>query len=852
MPAGDLIERARLNEHLDSLVSPGEGTRVLTVCAPAGFGKTTAVSGWARGVDPLRTRVAWCSLDATESHTFRFWSLLLEAITTALPEVAESGLAAPHRSGAAGFLNELTEALAEHPLVLVVENVHELVDPKLLADLDHFVGLLPDSMRLLLTSRSDPPLTALHDLHLQGLLAHLRLGDLAFTPGELELLAPDIGEDTRQLIWSRTDGWPALVKLMLLSLRSQAELPLTPFDDDYVMAEYLFRELLRRQDPEVQSLMLVGGVPDVLPLDLAVHLSGMTDAGRVLEGLVSASGLVTRTPAPLDEQPWYRFHPLLRAYLRAELVRTDRAGAHDVHARSASWFLDAGLPLEAIRHARASEESAVLERVVAASGLGLVNAGEASLLLDALAGATAWTPTPGPWTHVVTAAALTDLGRVVDAGGELARAWSETCSGSSTDTDLEAAWRAVDLHVRRRRGLPLGLEEEIDPLRATAPDVQVQAAIQRGGALLSAGDVPAAVGLLETAADLAGGLGRPAALVDSLVLLALARAARSDFRDVGPYLDRAFAIARDQGWGASPRLATAHLLRAWCARLRMEDGVARWHVARARTLLDATAAPSVAASVHLLDEVIAFEADPRTSGSADQVHGVWGSVEGGRMPSLVVHAALVDARLSLLLHRVDRVQETVAVVRRSVGECGELLVLDAMLESANGRRRQALDLVRQVTSGQVDVVIPVSQLIAAALEARFAVLEDDAYAATRAARQALELADRFDAPRAVVDFGGEEVLTMLQLQRGRWGTQEALAERIAGTALRSGRSQEVLTARELEVLVELPTLRTVDEIAQSMYVSVNTLKTHLRSVYRKLDVSSRRDAVSAARARGLL
>jgi LuxR family maltose regulon positive regulatory protein len=848
--SGDQIDRPRLRGRLDSLVDPGDGTRVLSVCAPAGFGKTTAVSAWARGLDPARAQVAWCSLDATESHTFRFWSLVLQSLTAARPELARAGLAAPHRAGVVGFLNELVEALAGPPLVLVLENLHELVDPKVLADLDRLVGLLPDSVALVLTSRSDPPLTSLHDLQLHGRLAQLRVKDLAFTRAELRQLTADVDDDNRQLIWDRTDGWPALVSLMLFSLRTRSGVPLTPFEDDYVMAEYLFRELLRRQDPRVQSLMLVAGVPDLLPLDLAVQLSGMPDAGRVLDNLVSSSGLVTRTAAPLDEQPWYRFHPLLRSYLRAELARSDRRGASTVHARAALWFLDASLPLEAVRHAHASEGPELLEQVMAVAGLGLVNAGEASLLLDAISGSAVRTVI-GPWTHVVAAAALIDLGRVSDARGELALALTEAQAPSS-DPDLLEAWRGVDRRLRRRRGQPAEIDGFAGAPRSTSPDVHLYAAVEQGGALLGAGDPTAATVALDAAADLAEGLDRPAAHVDTLVLLALTRAACSDYRGVGPYLDRAFAIARGHGWGASPRLANAHLLRAWCARLRMEDSVARWHAARARTLLDGSADPSVTASVRLLDEVMAFEADPRELASAGHVHRVWECVEGRSAPALVVHAALVDTRFSLMLHRVDRVHETVAAVRRSVGECGELLLIDSMLEAANGRRRQALDAVRQVTTGQADVVAPVSRLIAAALETRFAVLEGDTYAATRSARQALELADRYDAPRAIVDFGGEQMLGLLQGEQGRWGPHEGLAERIAGSAHHAEPSPEVLTARELEVLVELPTLRTVDEIATSMFVSVNTVKTHLRSVYRKLGVSSRRGAISAARVRGLL
>ncbi len=400
--------------------------------------------------------------------------------------------------------------------------------------------------------------------------------------------------------------------------------------------------------------------------------------------------------------------------------------------------------------------------------------------------------------------------------------------------------------------LPLVEPLEDGSAPAVAPDVLLFAAVEYGSARLWDGQVGEASETLMVAAALAEGLGRPAALLDALVLVALARAGESDHRGAGSYLDRAFAIAVEHGWGASPRLAQAHLLRAWCARLRLDEAAARRHAQRARTLVDLTSDPIVAASVHALDEILTFEADPAANGAADNLHRAWEAFDRPRMPALVVHAALVDVRFSLILHRVDRVLVTLDAVRRTVGPCGEVELISAMLEAANGHRRRALELVRPITGGQVAVVSPVSALLAAAFEARLAVLEDDGYAATRAARQALDLADRFDAPRALVDFGGEQMLTLLRTGRGRWGVHEQLAERIAGAAARAEPATEVLTTRELEVLVELPTLRTVDEIAHEMFVSVNTLKTHLRAVYRKLGVTSRRDAVAAARERGLL
>ena len=321
------------------------------------------------------------------------------------------------------------------------------------------------------------------------------------------------------------------------------------------------------------------------------------------------------------------------------------------------------------------------------------------------------------------------------------------------------------------------------------------------------------------AAELAYGLGRPAAVLDALVLLALTKAASSDFRGVGPFLDRAFAIAEENGWGASPRLANAHCCAPGVRGSACDDDCRREARHRALALLDATTGSLGGGLGAHPREVLAFEADPRAFGSADRLHRSGRCVRRTRTQALVVHAALVDVRFSLVLHRVERVNETLAAVRRTVGECGELELISAMLEAANGRRRQALDLVRPVTAGHVDVVSPVSRLVASALETRLAVLEGDTYGATKAARQSLELADRFDAPRAIVDFGGEEMLTLLRHERGRWGVHEQLAERIIGAQKRTRPTAEVLTTRELEVLVELPTLRTVDEIAQSMFVS---------------------------------
>ena len=849
VPAGAVIERARLTGRLDAMLADDNHLESFLVCAPPGFGKTTLVSSWMRTLPARGYSVAVCNLDATESNTFRFWSLLLTSLSEAVPDEQLAGLTAPHRAGARSFISDLAAALEGWQVVVVMENLHEVVDAALLTDLDLWLGLVPTTTKVVLTSRSDPPLMTLQARKLRGAIDQLRASDLAFTPDELRLLAPEVDPDARRSMWRRTEGWPALVRLMLMAVRAAGDEPSPPTTgEDPVLAEYLFTELFRKQTERIQSLMLVCGSLEIIPLDLAASLSGMDDAGHVLEDLVTTSGLVTRVASPTGAGAWYRFHPLLRAYLQGELLRTDRQRESVIHAEAASWFLGMGLNVEAVAHACASADPAVQEKIVADIGIAMVNAGEASLLLSALGDARSRRLATSPWIHVVAAAALLDLGRVSEAVGEL-----NLVRGSAhAADDLRTTCEAVELQVRRRKG------EQLAPGVPTAtsttdPDLRMYWQSQLATALLSEGRFELAVELLASTMELAQGLARDAVLIDSLTMMASAESARSHFGVVDGYLDRAFETARHHGWGASPRLAYAHLLSAWACRQRLDEEGARRHVALARALVHPTADPTVLGSVRALDGALRFEADPSQVEEVEQMHEVWQSIASAQVaPAWVVGAALLHARLSLRLHRANRVRESIEDVRRLLGECAELHLLEAMLAAASGHHRRALELVRGVTSGQVEVVVPMSMVDAWAQEAALQAELGDSFAATAAARSALDLAVELGALRPLLDSGGDQLIGLLQRERGRWGNHEPLVEQLIRVARQPDAAAPVLTDRELEVLVELPTLRTVDEIAHSMYVSVNTVKTHLRNVYRKLGVTSRRAAVEAARMRGLL
>ncbi len=443
-----------------------------------------------------RVAVAWCSLDATESHTFRFWSLLLQAVTVARPELAAAGLAAPHRAGADGFLNDLVRRAGR-----AAAGARDREPPR--AGRPQGAGRprpVREAAAGIGEAGADEPVGPAVDRPPGP--APARPGRAAASAPswrshreELQLLAPDLDEEMRQVIWERTDGWPALVQLMLLALRTQSELPLTPFEDDYVMAEYLFRELMRRQDPPrpVADAGRSGPGP-----------AAPRPRGAALRHDRCRAGSWTTSSRPRGWSRGPRYPSTssrgtgsipccVPTCGRSWRARTGSAGRR-CRPRRPRGSSTAGLPLEAVHHARASEDAQVLEQVVAAAGWGWSTPASPACCSTRWPGPlpghrprrrgpTWWPPRPSPtW-----------------AGHRCPAASSRWLGPSSTRRGVGLRPRrglaGVDLHVRRRRGFPLDIGPgRASPPRATSPDVQVYAAVQQGGALLTGGDLDCAVG----------------------------------------------------------------------------------------------------------------------------------------------------------------------------------------------------------------------------------------------------------------------------------------------------------------------------------------------------------------------
>jgi LuxR family transcriptional regulator, maltose regulon positive regulatory protein len=260
-PRRDFLSRARLLERL----TEGTARELTLVCTPAGFGKTTLLADWARG---SRRPVGWLSLDEADNDPARFWRHVAAALDTACFGIADR--VAPLLQGlqpfsvegvAATLVNQLAEVADE--VVLVLDDYHLIQAPAVHQSLGFLIDYLPPQLRLVLTSRADPPLP-LARLRARGQLAELREGDLRFTPGEAaELLQAAVGADLPEAavaaLAERTEGWVAGLQLAGLSLQGRGDVAafVEGFSGSHrYVLDYLTEEVLERQPEPLGSFLL--------------------------------------------------------------------------------------------------------------------------------------------------------------------------------------------------------------------------------------------------------------------------------------------------------------------------------------------------------------------------------------------------------------------------------------------------------------------------------------------------------------------------------------------------------------------------------------------------------------------
>src|SRR3954468_23490083 len=460
--AGGLLERDDLIERLDRAVTK----RVTVVSAPPGSGKTSLLRAWADRPASSR-RVAFVAVARDQQSAQRFWLAVLDAIgrPPATDDLDAGQLVERVVSDIAG--------LAE-PVVLVVDDLHELRSAEAVAQLEHLLAALPGSARVVFSSRRDPPIR-LHRLRLSDEVAEIRAGDLRFTAAETrELLATSgisLSDAGAVALHERTEGWAAGLRLAVISLsghpdpeRFVAEFSGT----DRAIGEYLMAEMLERQPGDVQSMLLRTSLVDRVNGELADLLAGRSGSEQILLELEDANAFVVSLDA---RRTWFRYHQLLTDFLRLELRRTLADEVGDLHRRAAQWFADRGKVVEAVRHTLAAGDWPHAARLVADQSFRWVLDGQARTIDTVLQAFPEGASADHPDLALVHAASELNHGRLEEAAAQLTLAESHVQSAPpARRRRLAVAIASLRLAMARRSGQFTQVIEQLTMLDASIAD----------------------------------------------------------------------------------------------------------------------------------------------------------------------------------------------------------------------------------------------------------------------------------------------------------------------------------------------------------------------------------------------
>ena len=863
-----LIDRGDLLAAVDRAAA----RKVTIISAPAGSGKTSLLRAWA-GRQGERHRLAVLQVQRDQQDAQQFWLALLDAIRHASATTGRAGpsAATPDFNAPAmvdRVLSELAEAGAG--LTLVIDDLHELNSPEALAQLSRLLTNLPPRVHAMLATRHDLRL-GLHQLRLAGELAEIRAADLRFTERETrELLTASgiaLSEAGAALLHQRTEGWAAGLRLAAISLAGHPdpERFVAEFSgSDRTVAEYLIAEMLERQPDDVQDLLLRTSLLDRVNGELADVLTGRPGSERILLDLADANAFVV----PLDPgRTWFRYHHLFGDLLRLELRRTLPEEVPVLHRRAAGWFTLQGQVVEAIRHTQAAGDWPGAARLLADHSFSLTLDGQVQTM-QALVRAFP----PGedhPELALVRAMADVVQGRLDEAAAHLAVA--EAYAGTAPpdrQRRLRVAIASLKLSLARRRGHLAGVIEQVrflaspvtgqsDEDIALGSDLRAVALMNLGTAEAWTLGLPDAERHLQEGAVLAREIGRPYLEVGCLAQLGFASKIHP-FATTQRRCREAIALAERYGWGAEPVIAPALItLASTMVWLGEFDEGEQW-LRRTVRALQADTGPDIGLLVHVVSGMLPavrgrhhealqeFSAAEELQSQLEGSHALASQVTGWMLAT--------QARLG----RTGEARAVLAALDDERAGCGEIRDACAVICLAEGDPAGALGALRDVVDGTAPVVGYVT-VVEAHLLAGLARRElGDQRAANQAAERALALAE---ADRLVLPFamtGSRELLEALpRHETAHAALLTDILDVLHGSSPAAENQPpplyaEELSPGELRVLRYLPTNLSRPEIAGELSVSVNTVSTHVRSIYAKLQVRDRSSAVQRARELRLL
>jgi LuxR family maltose regulon positive regulatory protein len=825
----------------------------------------------------MEEAVAWVTVERGERDAQRFWLHVIDALADAAgDDLIERVSPVPGFAGAVvieGLLAQLDRL--EQPLVLVIDDVHELDSEDALAWLELLLTRLPAELRVVLAAREEPTL-GLHRLRVAESLTELRGFDLRFSLDETRALLRASGitlsDSGLASLHERTEGWPAGLRLAAISLSAHPdpERFVSEFSgSERTVAGYLLAEVLERQPPEVRDLLLRTSLLERVSGPLADALTGGTGAEAILQRLEDQNAFVTALDAG---RTWFRYHHLFADLLRLELRRVAPGAIVSLHRAAAAWYEREGDVVEAVRHHQAAADWAPAGRLLLDNYLTLTMAGRGETL-HALLGVFP------PDAHVRDG----DLAAALAIDSILHGVLDEAAAQYAVARQLAAAApadrrRAFDVYLaviegelaRRRNDLPeaqeamraleaaLGTTADASEL-PVRPDYWALALMNLGIAELWAGHPADARQHLEDALNRTRRISRPFIEIGCLAHLAIAAPLTGQpLARALELSERALAVAEEHGWTGQSMTIGAFAM-AGMALVRMgRFAEAEGHLTRADESLRTAADRGTELVLQHARGMLRFG-----EGRFDEALGEFARAQSLERVLAGEHVFTADVRGRALQVRVrmgDTESAQLEIARLSAEQRTRASVRIALA---------ALELEQDSPEGAIEALGPVVDGSAPALYKRWARAEalllqamaSDRLGDRRAAEDALEATLELAEPDGLVLpfmlWPSRELLEGHPKHRTAHATFiSTILDTLGGRAPPQRGSdaplRDDLSEAELRVVRYLPSNLTASEIASELVVSTNTVRTHMRHIYAKLDAHTRSEAVSRARDLGLV
>jgi LuxR family maltose regulon positive regulatory protein len=867
--------------HICAQVFLAFDNKVVLIRAPAGFGKTTVMAQLFDRYRKEGTAVAWLNLDEADNDMPRFLSYLLVALKQHLRAGPELGLESDRFLDTGYMTTMLANQLGERdaPFVLFLDELDVIRDPTVLAFIKQMAARLPRNARLVLGSRTFPEI-GLAKMRAHGDLLEVTPDELRFSADEAQLFLTERRgltlrpEQITRLLRS-TEGWATALWLASVALerRSDTDDLISGFAGSATaIAEYLAEDVMAGQPEHVRDFLLKTSVLSQLDAPLCDAVCGRTDSAELLHQLERDSLFLSM----VDEQrPLYRYHSLFRDFLRSQLAKHAAGGVPALHRAAAQWFLAANRPIPAVEHALLTRDLEFAVPLLERHADSLLNQGRLRLL-------TRWLETfPAALQRSAHLRLLHIWAVNLTRGSQEALALVEQIDpaalGDAADLAQYHAMQPTLLAMRDRidESFELGLEriqiiqsEHKFPYAILSQTLAVDSMIlgqyadarryvDRARAALSGSASALQIGL-------AGSINGTIDLIQGRLRQALAE------------LRLAAGLAGDDLYQSGNRNVLSGVL---LAEALYESG----DLARAESLLSlflplaqVLGLPDQLIVAHaLMARIVEQQDDP------DRTLEVLTQLElfGHRLGlQRVIASARVEKSAALLLHGdVDAAKEQLQRAADAVDW------EQVSRRSFIGNDKVTLQIGRlrwMLKGGDAGAAVPlIKKELATALAAerhrralKLRILLAEALEADgqhKLAMRTLLKATEISAPEGFVSIyleEGERIQEMLRgMQNNRHGElgtlDEALNTHLARiirappvilAAAAGSATEETLTRKELQILELLGQGFSNDAMAERLYISESTVRTHLRSINTKLRASNRMHALAIARQRHIV